>query len=87
MRHGIPFEIVVVDCRHGGVSSDDFSNHQYYRLSPKVIADVNQVLAVLAPEAIKGRTFSPDGRSWRIDAGPAGKAKKPRLRSGADRER
>ncbi len=70
VRDGIPFKIVLVDCRNVDESDDDISNHQYYRLNGKVVADVNQVLAGLAPEAIEGRTFSPDGRSWRIDARP-----------------
>jgi esterase/lipase superfamily enzyme len=79
VRDGIPFKIVLVDCRNVDVSEDDFSNHQYYRLNAKVVADVNQVLAGKAPEAIKGRTFSPDGRSWRIDAAPRARSRARRV--------
>ena len=72
VRDGLRNNVALVDCRHVDVSKDDISNHQYYRLNPKVLADVAQVLAGARPDEIEGRSPAPDGRGWRIEAG-AGK--------------
>jgi len=84
VRDGIPFKIVLIDCRDVDVSGDDFTNHQYYRLNAKVVADVNAVLAGTAPEDIEGRTFSPDGRSWRIEAAPRKRSRSRRAGTPGD---
>ncbi|MFQ5775422.1 MAG: alpha/beta hydrolase [Kiloniellaceae bacterium] len=68
VRDGIPRKVVLVDCRNVDVSDDDLSNHQYYRLNPRVVKDVNLVLKGVAPEKMPTRTYIPEDRSWRVDA-------------------
>jgi esterase/lipase superfamily enzyme len=80
VREGLPRKVVLVDCRHVDVSKDDLSNHQYYRSNSIVVGDVCRVLAGKTPEEILGRTYIPEDRSWRIDAGAGGG--KPARRAG-----
>ncbi len=71
VREGLPRKLFLVDCRHVDVSKDDFTNHQYYRLHPKVVRDVCMVLAGRPPEDMtETRSYIQEDRSWRIDAGP-----------------
>ncbi len=75
LRDGLPRKVTLVDCSRVEDSKGDLSNHQYYRLRPEVIDDVNQVLSGLAPDEVKNRDFVPEDRSFRI------KPKKTKKRS------
>ena len=70
LREGLPRKLVLVDCRRVDVSEDDITNHQYYRLNPRVVTDVNLVLEGLAPADMPTRSYIPEDRSWRVDARP-----------------
>lgn len=78
IRENIPRKISLVDCRDVDESKGDISNHQYYRLRPEVVADVNQVLSSKSPDEISGRTYIQDDRSYRIK--PKAKAKRGKAR-------
>ncbi|HEX2725324.1 MAG TPA: alpha/beta hydrolase [Beijerinckiaceae bacterium] len=64
--------VELVDCSDVATTHDDFGRthfgHQYYRLSPRVVSDVVQVLAGRAPRQIGGRMPDPrgsqDGRAF-----------------------
>lgn len=89
VREGLPRKVVLVDCRRVDVSKDDLTNHQYYRLNPRVVADVNLVLKGVAPADMPTRAYVPEDRSWRIDAAPGTRRKRAAKRSGrvTDRNR
>jgi len=69
---GLPQKVVLVDCTDvsetGATVKERLTDarHQYYRKRPEVIADVRQVLAGSAPEAVKGRVWVPERRCFRI---------------------
>lgn len=67
LRDGLPRKVTLVDCRDVDVSPDDMTNHQYYRLNPAVVADVNLVLGGAAPADMRTRHYIADDRSWRLD--------------------
>lgn len=71
VREGLPRKVILIDCRNVDVSDDDVTNHQYYRLHPQVVQDVNLVLKGLAPGEMPTRAYVAEDRSWRIE----GKAK------------
>ena len=91
LRSGLPRKLDLVDCRlvdvvpPGELSVDEisryFSQHQYYRLRPEVVADVRQVLAGVQPSEIKGRAFVPEDMSYLIEAKPKRSRKKSKSRS------
>jgi len=88
IRDNIPRKVTLVDCRDVDVSAGDLSNHQYYRLRPEVIDDVNHVLSGRAPNAIPDRDYIADDRSYRIK--PKAKARSTRRKAaggGPGRER
>jgi esterase/lipase superfamily enzyme len=64
----LPQKVTLVDCARVSFTSLPEVNHQYYRQRPEVIADVQAVLAGIAPDAIPNRTFIPDKRAFRIGA-------------------
>ncbi|MFQ5466994.1 MAG: alpha/beta hydrolase, partial [Kiloniellaceae bacterium] len=82
VRDGLPRKVVLVDCRDVDVSDNDWTNHQYYRLNPRVVEDVNLVLKGTAPADMPTRIAVPEDRSWRIDA-----KRRPRRRAPATRGR
>jgi len=63
----LPHKVILIDCTEvsdtGGI---DDARHQYYRKRPEVIADVQQVLAGVAPEEISGRKWIPERRCFMI---------------------
>lgn len=65
-RDGLSARIQTIDCSLVAETALGDAGHQYYRCRPEVIADVRQVLAGTAAEAIAGRRWSPAERSWRI---------------------
>lgn len=79
VRDGIPRKVILVDCRNVDVSPDDLTNHQYYRLNRTVVEDVNLVLSGATPGEMLARRYTPDDRSWRLDAAD----KPPRRRKSA----
>ncbi|HEY7382049.1 MAG TPA: alpha/beta hydrolase [Beijerinckiaceae bacterium] len=75
MWDSLPAEgVELVDCSDVATTHDDFGRthfgHQYYRLSPRVITDVVQVLAGRPPRQIGGRMLDPrgsqDGRAFQL---------------------
>lgn len=68
----LPRKVSLIDCRDVDNSKKDgwpdIQVHQYYRLRPEVIADIIEVLAGKAPEAIPNRDYNPATRSYRIKA-------------------
>ena len=67
----LPQKVTLVDCaRVSSTPSLLEVNHQYYRQRPEVIADVQAVLAGVAPDSIPNRSFIPDKRAFRIAAAP-----------------
>ena len=76
IRENVPRKLVLVDCRNVDRSEGDLSNHQYYRLRPEVVADVNHVLSGQSANEIPDRDYVPEDRSYRIRAQPR-RAKKP----------
>ncbi len=77
IRGGLPRKVALVDCRDVDDSPGDLSKHQYYRLRPEVVADVNLVLKSTAPEDMRTRSYVPEDQSWRVKA-----AAKRRSRTG-----
>ncbi len=77
LRDNLPRKVVLVDCRDVDESPGDTTNHQYYRLRPEVVEDVNHILAGLAPEDIPTRDYVREDRSFRIrpKKRPGGRAK------------
>ena len=69
---GLPQKVVLVDCTDVSETGSGVKEklvdlkHQYYRKRAEVIADVRQVLAGAAPEAVKGRVWVPERRCFRI---------------------
>lgn len=76
-----PKTVTRIDCSDVGSTQGDLGEthfgHQYYRLSPRVIADIVQVIAGKAPNAVSGRLADPadpaGGRAFIIpfDSGAA----------------
>lgn len=76
VRDGIPRKVILVDCRDEDVSQDDRTNHQYYRLNPRVVADVNLVLSGVSPGDMATRRYVADDRSWRLEAADRSRARR-----------
>ncbi|HEY8337510.1 MAG TPA: alpha/beta hydrolase [Tardiphaga sp.] len=82
----LPATVTSVDCSDVGSTQGDNGEthygHQYYRLSPWVIADVLQVLAGISPDQIVGRLPAipddEDGHAWWLpyDSGAAFESRK-----------
>ncbi len=70
IRDGLPRKVTLVDCRDVDDSPGDLSKHQYYRLRPEVVADVNLVLKGALPENMKTRAYVAEDRGWRVIAKP-----------------
>ena len=78
VRSGLSRKLDLVDCRlvdvvpPAEISADEiaryFSQHQYYRLRPEVIADVRQVLAGVRPSEIDGRAYVQEDMSYLIQS-------------------
>ncbi len=68
----LPQKVTLVDCAAVCSSTLLEVNHQYYRQRPEVLADVQQVLAGVAPDQIGNRKYIPDKRAFRIGAAKAG---------------
>jgi len=65
----LPQKVTLVDCTEvSSTGSVKDANHQYYRKRAEVIADVRQVLAGKAPEAVTGREWIPARSCFRIKA-------------------
>lgn len=63
----LPHKVTLVDCAPVSTTSGlTDANHQYYRRRPEVIRDVQQVLAGLPPEAVKGREWVESRSCFRI---------------------
>lgn len=73
LRDGLPRKVNLIDCSRVDEAKGDLSNHQYYRLRPEVVQDVNQVLAGLGAGEIRNRDFVPEDRSFRIRPRPSSK--------------
>lgn len=67
--------VFAIDCREISETALSHGRHQYYRLRPEAIADVQATLAGLTQADRKGRETIRPGRSWRLK--PAA-ARKPR---------
>lgn len=65
---GLPTKVVLIDSREVALHGDVWTAHQYYRTSPRVVADVTATLAGTPVDQVEGRTHVPDLRAWRIDA-------------------
>ncbi|MBP7241623.1 alpha/beta hydrolase [Amaricoccus sp.] len=68
--------VFAIDCRDISETTLSHGRHQYYRLRPEAIADVQATLAGLAQVDRKGRDAIRPGRSWRLK--PAAKPRGPR---------
>lgn len=66
--------VLAIDCRQISETVLSHGRHQYYRLRPEAIADVQATLADLPQDERPGREALRPGRSWRLR--PAVKAKK-----------
>jgi esterase/lipase superfamily enzyme len=70
----LPQKVTLVDCTDVSETGAGVkerladANHQYYRKRAEVIADVRQVLAGKAPEAVSGREWIPARTCFRIKA-------------------
>jgi esterase/lipase superfamily enzyme len=65
----LPQKVTLVDCTEvSSTSSLTDANHQYYRKRAEVLADIRQVLAGRAPEAVTGREWIPARNCFRIKA-------------------
>jgi hypothetical protein len=62
----LPKSVTRIDCSDVAATQGDHGethfSHQYYRLAPRVIADIVQVLAGTPPNAIAGRLADPTNR-------------------------
>ena len=68
INDNISRKIVLVDCRHVDFTVVEHGRHQYYRLRPELIADVQAVLAGTPANLIANRDYIHDDRSFRIKA-------------------
>lgn len=66
----LPQKVTLVDCTAVSGTGLGEVNHQYYRQRPEVLADVQAVLAGLAPDQVPHREYLPDKRAFRIRAAP-----------------
>ena len=78
LRDGLPRKVNLIDCSRVDEGKGDLTNHQYYRLRPEVVEDVNQVLSGLAPGEIKNRDYVHEDRSFRIQPKKTAKRGKSR---------
>ena len=66
LRDSLPRRINLIDCTDVSDAAGDLSQHQYYRLRPEVVDDVNEVLKGVAPGDCSQRSYIPDDRSYRL---------------------
>jgi esterase/lipase superfamily enzyme len=75
--------VFAIDCKSISATTLAHGRHQYYRLRPEAIADVQATLADLPQEGRPGRETIRPGRSWRLrpaDEVKAAAAPKPAAR-------
>lgn len=63
----LPNRIEVVDCSLAARDDDDITDHQYYRTSEAVRADIRAVLGGQSGDTIEKRKFVPQSGSFRIE--------------------
>lgn len=72
---GLSTRIVAVDCSKVDSTVPVHVNHQYYRIRPEVIADVQAVLTGrFLPDQVPGRVTVESGRRYRIESQVPGQA-------------
>lgn len=62
----LPKKVVLIDCEEVDGEGEDIQVHQYYRLSPQVVADEAHILRGTAPDLIPNRRYIPATRSYRV---------------------